>query len=521
MFIKYKRTRPFLSVLFSILVLFMNSIPVFADTETIPEETRYYRVYIATEFDKIYFKISENIVQAITTEMSACSIYGPGSISTPAETGDSPSLCWVAGQWGDCDNTCGPGTTSREFKCLDLDSSVSTGCLEELKLSTTKGCKSFTDCSYSWDYSVWGSCSSNCGNGIQTRTANCERGDGTIVDDSYCTNEAILTQPCFDTSFCTHSWEYDEWGACSTTCGTGTQYRTATCLRSDGTTVTNSSCTGTATTSQACTDVSTCNYSWNTTAWDSCSNTCGTGAQTRASTCKRSDGATVENTFCTAKPSGSQTCTDVSTCTYSWNTTAWGSCSNTCGAGTQTRTSACKRSDGITVADTFCPAKPSGSQACSVYTSCTYNWSYSVWGGCSTTCGTGTQSRTVACIRSDGTTVANSYCGTATTSRSCSAYTSCTYTPQYGAYGSCGFTCPTRYKTRPATCLRSDGVIVSNSNCSFTNLTVSCGVCDTTCTQSAVWYSISGTIISHKEDCSPGYDCVGGRCYNENGGGGD
>ncbi len=56
--------------------------------------------------------------------------------------------------------------------------------------------------------------------------------------------------------------------------------------------------------------------------------------------------------------------------TYSWDTSdTWSSCSKTCGSGTQTRAVPCKRSDGITVTDAFCTAygagtKPATSKAC-------------------------------------------------------------------------------------------------------------------------------------------------------------
>lgn len=66
-----------------------------------------------------------------------------------------------------------------------------------------------------------------------------------------------------------------------------------------------------------------------------------------------------------AKPDASQSCISHETCTFAWETSSWGSCSATCGGGTQARTAICKRSDGTTVDDALCPApKPDVSQAC-------------------------------------------------------------------------------------------------------------------------------------------------------------
>lgn len=51
--------------------------------------------------------------------------------------------------------------------------------------------------------------------------------------------------------------------------------------------------------------------------------------------------------------------------TTSWQTGAFGSCSASCGAGTSSRSVACKDSDGVTRPDSWCSgAKPSTSQAC-------------------------------------------------------------------------------------------------------------------------------------------------------------
>ena len=50
---------------------------------------------------------------------------------------------------------------------------------------------------------------------------------------------------------------------------------------------------------------------------------------------------------------------------YSWQTGNWGSCTQTCGGGTQSRSVYCYRADGFTVIDSLCSGtKPSSSQTC-------------------------------------------------------------------------------------------------------------------------------------------------------------
>lgn len=75
---------------------------------------------------------------------------------------------------------------------------------------------------------------------------------------------------------------------------------------------------------------------------------------------------------------------------YSWNASGWSSCSKSCGGGTQTRSISCMRDDtSATVANAFCPAgsgsKPATSQACNTQ-SCTQKFNYKVRGGSGGNC---------------------------------------------------------------------------------------------------------------------------------------
>ena len=164
-------------------------------------------------------------------------------------------------------------------------------------------------------------------------------------------------------------------------------------------------------------------YAYVAGSWASCSEC----TQKRQVVCKRSDSMDVPDSYCSgSKPSTSQSC-NTQACapstsySYSYSTGSWGSCSASCGGGTQTRSVTCKRSDGQSVSDSYCSGtKPStsgtcNSWACTTFTTVpkvayTYAFSEGSFGSCSESCGGGTRTRTVTCLRSDGQAVADTMC---------------------------------------------------------------------------------------------------------------
>ncbi len=132
--------------------------------------------------------------------------------------------------------------------------------------------------------------------------------DGAAPDQQTADQGPCASDP--DKSKNKHYWSLGPWSACSATCGQGTRTRTVTCFACNGQAAPPSKCPAPSPpTSQACTATSSCTYSWMTSAWGACSQSCGGGTSTRTVWCQRSDGVKVPNAKCAgAPPAGSTTC---------------------------------------------------------------------------------------------------------------------------------------------------------------------------------------------------------------------
>lgn len=172
---------------------------------------------------------------------------------------------------------------------------------------------------------------------------------------------------------------------------------------------------------------------------------------------------------------------------YSWVADGWGSCSVTCGGGTQTQRVWCRRSDGTEMSDSFCSnagSKPATSQSCNTHPCYTYSWSWSAWSSCNVSCGWGEKTRRVWCERNDGAQVGDSNCSRAGSKPStwidCNAGTCVTYSWYAGTFPTtCPAQCGKANKTRTVYCKGSDGASYPDSKCSGKKpaTTESCMIC--------------------------------------------
>jgi hypothetical protein len=186
-----------------------------------------------------------------------------------------------------------------------------------------------------------------------------------------------------------YAWRTGDWvvsapkaPATETCTGPRERTRSVECvLKFNGTVVAGSNCAGITkpdADGQAPADYASCSYAWESGSFGAWSSGCSTSAtRTRSVTCRRSDGELVEDGRCGGgRPAASETGSNLVDCGHEWTTpTEWTYASNCSNSTTRSRTTSCRRSDGIVVDDSECPAstKPSVYEAgVSDHSACTY-----------------------------------------------------------------------------------------------------------------------------------------------------
>ena len=375
------------------------------------------------------------------------------------------------------------------------------GNLNYASASTAASSPTYT---YSYVTGSWSGCSATCNGGSQTRSVQCiQSGTGASVAYSQCGNQAVpaSSQSC-NTAACSSTWVYSGYGACSASCGGGTQTRSYQCqqnINNAWTLVSNSVCQdnngAVGVTSQSCNTQACAAAAPNPyiqySPWGSCTATCGGGIQTRTAACVDANtNAQIASSYCsgyvtqqacgttacaTPAPSGAQP--------YVWRTGSYSVCSASCGGGVITRSVTCADTNGNTVANSNCAyysAAPTSTANCNTQACITgtFVWGATSWSTCSASCAGGTSTRTVLCIdyteylQGIYSFYGDAYClGSGEkplSTQSCNSQ-ACGTVNQYSfsvsAWAACSASCGPGTSTRQVVCQSSSGAQVDISYC--------------------------------------------------------
>ncbi|XP_046560771.1 A disintegrin and metalloproteinase with thrombospondin motifs adt-1-like, partial [Haliotis rubra] len=294
--------------------------------------------------------------------------------------------------WGTCSTTCGGGIQWRDRGCIGpfWGGQDCLGDSKESRDCNTQSCP--VDGVFN-NWSDWGTCSATCGGGNKLRQRTCH---GPFFGGKDCGG------PREDTASCNQHncpvdgiWaEWAKWSTCTLTCGGGQQWRTRNCIGPfDG----GKECPGPRNVTQAC-NTDNCPIDgvygeWSS--WGACSDTCGGGTQDRTRSCTAPKYGGVD---CLGPAVDTMAC-NTNHCPVDgvWmNWSKWGECSATCGGGAMKRTRLC---DAPKFGGADCVGDAEELKSCNPNL-CPipgdwFNWEQ--WATCSVTCGGGTKSRSRKC----------------------------------------------------------------------------------------------------------------------------
>ena len=253
-------------------------------------------------------------------------------------------------------------------------------------------------------------------------------------------------------SYVNGGWSsFDNWGACSATCGAGTKRRTRACSNP-------APAWGGKGCGSALSEVSPCEQrpcpehglwsAWG--AWTACSRSCGGGARSRSRTCS---GRLHGGIDCSGGSVGTDAC-NAQPCPIDGGWSTWGTwtaCSKTCSAGTKHRSRTCTNPSPAHHGKACYGREQGGlnveardSMACTERPCPTHGvWrEWGSWSDCSTSCGPGSATRHRTCV--DPIHGGTACAGESFDRRSCNADTPCpldgVYAP-WGKWSKCSKTC--------------------------------------------------------------------------------
>uniref|UniRef100_A0A3B3S0B7 Adhesion G protein-coupled receptor B1 n=1 Tax=Paramormyrops kingsleyae TaxID=1676925 RepID=A0A3B3S0B7_9TELE len=280
---------------------------------------------------------------------------------------------WSAwGRWSECSSECGGGTQTRSRTCQSNleEGFLCEGVVEEGRPCNPQPCtgksalrsrsqslraldsrkRENTDAArfgnlaphtdaLTDEWSTWSECSATCGQAWQTRTRFCT----TSSSSAPCSGPLRENRPCNTTACPLHGvWdEWSPWSLCSSTCGRGYRDRSRICKQPQ---FGGNPCTGPEKQTKFC-NIAVCpgelDGAWTEwSRWTSCSTTCSNGTMQRTRECNgpsyggaecRGDWLDTQNCFLADCPVNGKW--------QPWG--SWGSCSRSCGGGSQVRRRFC------------------------------------------------------------------------------------------------------------------------------------------------------------------------------------
>ncbi|KAL0984957.1 hypothetical protein UPYG_G00151050 [Umbra pygmaea] len=373
------------------------------------------------------FKMEYLVVGKRNPSMAACQMLcqwledclASSTSNRPCGIMQTPCLCWE--------------TSPQQLS--EVDGCYRNGVYLENCLPSAKE-KSVAENNGGWSvWAEWAECSSDCGGGVQTRSRTCQSPpedlylcEGVLEEGRPCNLQPCngkghhLTrsqslrsvdsrkrdggevekmrggggQQASETAVdqATSGEEWSSWSVCSTTCGEGWQSRTRFCVSSSYST----QCSGPLREQRPCNNSAICpvHGTWDDwSPWSLCSSTCGRGYRDRTRSCKPPQfggdpcmGPEKQTKFC-----------NIAVCPVDgvWNEWAnWGSCSASCSNGTMQRIREC---NGPSYGGSECRGEWIETRHCFLR-ECPVDgkWQpWTMWGGCTKTCGGGTQQRQRIC----------------------------------------------------------------------------------------------------------------------------
>ncbi|KAL1425853.1 hypothetical protein MTO96_018835 [Rhipicephalus appendiculatus] len=315
---------------------------------------------------------------------------------------------WDYGDWQPCSKTCGGGEQARSAVCVNENQERHPDSQCDLSARLVKRPCNQGDCPR-WELGHWTECSVTCGSGHRKRPLWCHHGDR-VVASSFChpTPRPQDTEPCeMPPCEAPARWHLGEQGPCSATCGSGVRKRQVSCINE---------VTGAVLPDEEC--VYEIRPQWcgglRRRHLRQCSSKCGPGVSSRRVQCFVRDNLreVLPDSQCdeAIRPKQEQPC--VGPCLgvvdnghhpsgnqvegpYRWRFGQWGTCSKSCGGGTQRRQVVCV--DDLESKSNACNEllRPPETQHCNTEECPT--WSMSEWTPCDQECGGGQQTRRVVC----------------------------------------------------------------------------------------------------------------------------